>query len=212
MSNVDDILTYFTITYTVSTLFDTARSLNNTTRGVCIMNAITRFKKIDTVVPQNLTEANVAIRVVGDLQSQMNDLEATLAAQIKKLQVATNKKLGALSQEQNNAVSGLFTFADKYKQTFTVESKTIDCADGVFGWRMTPPSVGLAMTEREAIALLKASRKKRFVRIKESLDKEMLLAKRPTVAGITYDQHEEFFVKPKRITSRKKTFTRAVDK
>lgn len=176
------------------------------------MNAITRLKKIDTVVPQDLTEANIALGTIGNLQSQMNEVESDLTAEIKKLTAAADKKLAVLSQEQTNTVSGLFTFADKYKRAFTVESKTVDCADGVFGWRMTPPSVRLGITEAEAIAYLKANRKKRFVRIKESLDREKLLSKRPIVAGITYGQHEEFFAKPKNITSRKKTFTRAVDK
>ena len=47
---------------------------------------------------------------------------------------------------------------------------------------------------------------------KESLNKEKMLESRPSVAGVRYQQKEEFFVKPKKISTPTKTLTRTVDK
>jgi phage host-nuclease inhibitor protein Gam len=78
------------------------------------------------------------------------------------------------------------------------DKKSVEFSFGTFGWRWTPPKVELQkLTEEALIALLKKLKMKRFVRVKESLDKEALLKERPEISGVKYTQREEFFVEVK---------------
>ena len=69
---------------------------------------------------------------------------------------------------------------------------------GIFGWRMTPPAVSLHNV-KSVLEVLKRLNLKRFIRVKEEINKEAIL-KEPNIAkkvkGIFIRQDEEFFVKP----------------
>lgn len=176
------------------------------------MDTKNRFKKTQAELPVTISDAEEVVRQIGQLQFQINEIESKAKAQILIIQTEAKKALGDLINDQSNAVTALYAFATKNRNVLAPTAKTITCLAGTFGWRTNTPTVVLSLTEAQVIELLKKSRRKKYIRIKESLDKEQLLVDRPRVAGVRYEQKEEFFVKPKHIPKNTKTFTRVVDK
>lgn len=176
------------------------------------MDTKNRFKKTQARALTDINEANLVVAEIGHLQSKINEIEAKVKAQILALQTEAKKELDKLLQTQNNAVTTLFAFATKNRAVLTANSKTITCGAGVFGWRNNTPTVTLTLTEAQVIEFLNTPQYKKYLRIKETLDKEKMLKERPLVAGVRYEQREEFYVKPKNIPGRSPTLTRAIDK
>lgn len=175
------------------------------------MSTKTRFKKTETKTPTTMGEADIVVREIGNLQSQINEIEADAKAKMAVIKKTTDEKLKELFNNQDNAVTALFTYATKNRHLLATDSKTIKCLGGAFGWRNNTPAVDLSLLEAEVIEILKKSRRKRFVRLTPSLDKNKMLQDRPVVEGVRYVQTEEFFVKPKNISSPTKTMTRVTD-
>jgi phage host-nuclease inhibitor protein Gam len=88
--------------------------------------------------------------------------------------------------------------ANRDALTSNGKTKTVKLAAGEISWRMRPPSVavrGMAAVI-EALKKLKLSR---FIRTKEELDKEAVLADPDAVnaiKGISITQREDFVIKP----------------
>ncbi len=176
------------------------------------MDTKNRFKKTQAVVPTTIEEAGIVVREIGQLQFQINEIEAEVKNQITELQNQAKKAVVELMKNQANAVAALHAFATKNKLALAPTTKTIACQAGTFGWRTNTPTVALTLPETKIIELLIGCNLKQYIRIKESLDKEKMLKERPVVAGVTYQQREEFFVKPKSIPKKTKTVTSTVDK
>lgn len=135
-----------------------------------------------------------------------DDLEAKISA----LKDEAKKKVSELSKNRDTLTSALFAFAQARKAVLTFHSKTVVVASGLFGWRFTPPAVSTDDSDDVVIARLKRMGLKQFIRVKEELDREMLLAEKPSIRGVSYTQREEFFVVPN-TDGVKRTITVAID-
>ena len=151
------------------------------------------------VVPKDTIEANASLYTIGTLDREIKEIEAKLSSEIALLREVASKKTKALAEERKSRLAGLEEFASNNRTTLLLgDKKSVEFSFGTFGWRWTPPKVELQkLTEEALIALLKKLKMKRFVRIKESLDKEALLKERPEISGVKYTQREEFFVEVK---------------
>lgn len=160
-------------------------------------------QKVDAVqhwVPQDRDQVNEAIAEIGQLQRErtrietaMNDAMATIKAQHD----VAAKPLGERIVELTRGVH-LWCEANREKLTQGGKVKFHEFATGVVKWRLTPWSVGLSKVN-DVLALLKAKGLTQFVRSKEEVDKEALLAVRenaPAIKGVTFKQKEEFAVVP----------------
>jgi phage host-nuclease inhibitor protein Gam len=151
------------------------------------------------VVPKDTIEANASLYTIGTLDREIKEIEAKLSSEIALLREVASKKTKALAEERKSRLAGLEEFASNNRTTLLLgDKKSVEFSFGTFGWRWTPPKVELQkLTEEALIALLKKLKMKRFVRVKESLDKEALLKERPEISGVKYTQREEFFVEVK---------------
>ncbi len=157
-------------------------------------------KKVVIAVPKNVEEAADFLAQIGQEQRATN-----------KIQLALNNKVGQLTTKAmadsephqiklTELVEGLFAFAEAHREKLTDEGKckTVEVPTGTFGWRMTPPAVSLRDVE-EILKDLKKLKLKRFIRLKQEVNKEAML-KEPelaqTVKGVKISQREEFIAKP----------------
>lgn len=175
-------------------------------------DTIARIKKTDTQVPTSMSEASVLLGKLGKTQDSINKIEATLKEKIAKLKEDALKKLAPLIIDRDKQVNALFTFAHPRKEELTEKVKSIVLVTGIFGWRLTPPSVQSDMNDEEIIQLLKNTGNSKFVRIIEEVNRHLLLEEKPLIAGISYNQRDEFFVIPKQVRKKPKVLTHAIDK
>lgn len=168
------------------------------------MNAVTpksrthtRIKQNAMVVPQNLTEANRAVKAIGVEQRAIDAAVRACEAEIAKLKEKLEAKIAPHLEKRKVHFDGLFAYASVHKAELTVESKTVVLTAGKFLWRYTPPAV-LVEDDQKMIDKLKGLDLSDYVRTIEELDREALLRDRTTlkVAGLSFTQREEFVVVP----------------
>ncbi|NTV55451.1 MAG: hypothetical protein HGA16_03045 [Candidatus Moranbacteria bacterium] len=173
---------------------------------------VTRVKKTYTAVPETIESANLLLGKLGATQDAINEIERELKERIAELKVEALKNLRPLTTLRDRQVNALFTFANPRKAELTVDAKTIQLGMGKFGWRMTPRRVDTGLSDEELIAFFKRSNLVEYVRTKEEVDRQKLLADQPPILGVAYVQNDEFFVVPNQAAKKPKTFTKAIDR
>ena len=168
------------------------------------MSAQKKTKSVKTpaapVVPQNREEASSAIARIGMLQRErtriealMNDEMAATKARFEGQAEPYNLQIKALSE----GVS-IWCAANRQALTENGKVKTHAFAAGEVRWRVTPPKVVIKGVEAVMDALRRGGLGK-FIRTKEEISKEAILAEPEAVAavrGISIEQKEEFVVVP----------------
>jgi len=96
--------------------------------------------------------------------------------------------------------AGVQTWCEAHRDVLTKggKVKTAAFASGEVRWRMTPPSVAIRGVEA-TMDLLKRLGLARFIRTKEEVNKDAILAEPDAVTGvstISIKQHEEFVIEP----------------
>ncbi len=151
-------------------------------------------------VPQNREEVTQAILRIGLDQRERLRIEAAMNDEIAAVKTRYEAQAAPLNERivQLQAGVQIWCEANKAQLTNGGKVKTVNFGAGEVKWRMTPSSVALKKVE----ALLKALREQgltRFIRIKEEVNKEQILAEPEAVAGIagiTISQREEFVIEP----------------
>jgi phage host-nuclease inhibitor protein Gam len=151
-------------------------------------------------VPQTLAEVNRDIAAIGIAQRERDriraDMNDALAAQ-REMWEAQARPYADQIKELTSGVQ-LYCEANRSNLTQNGKVKTAKLASGEVSWRTRPPSVTVRGAEL-VIEALKTLGLARFVRIKEEVNKEAILAE-PEVAqqvrGVTISQGEDFVVKP----------------
>jgi phage host-nuclease inhibitor protein Gam len=152
-------------------------------------------------VPQSLDEAAGVVRAIGDLNRNVARLEADMNDELAKVKERYEALAEPLRAAATGKTEGLKMWAEANRSALTGgdKSKTIDLGTGLVKWRLRPPSVRLSRME-EIIARLKMLGLTRFVRVKEEVNKEALLAEPEiagTVAGVSIGSPgEDFIVEP----------------
>ncbi len=149
-------------------------------------------------VPASLAEANTSLFRVGAIDRSVSAIENGLSEAIARLREEAEAGSAPLLSERDDLATGLKLFAEANRATLLEnDRKSVRISAGVFGWRWTPTKVqflrGGAKKVLEAIKELKL---KKYLRVKESVDKEALLKDRPEIPGVKYVQSEEFFFEP----------------
>lgn len=151
-------------------------------------------------VPQSKDECRGHIRRIGDHQRERDRIQTRLNDAVAKLQ----EKFGALATPHNEQIAelskGVQAWAEAHRDELTSggKKKTVDLGTGEILWRITPPSVRI-LNATGVIQALKDLALGRFVRTKEEVNREAILAEPEAVEhikGITVSQREEFIIKP----------------
>lgn len=151
-------------------------------------------------VPQTRDEVADAIAKIGDhtrsrarIETAMNDELAVVKRRFEEQAEPHNMAIGAL-------IVGVQTWCEANRVALTDggKVKTAAFASGEVRWRNTPPSVAIRSMENVLKELLKRGLE-RFVRTKEEVNKEAILAEPEAVKGvpgISIKSTEEFVVVP----------------
>lgn len=152
------------------------------------------------VVPQSREEVAEAIAQIGQHTRTRARIEAAMGDEL----AAVRQRFEEQAEPHLVAISALLTGvqtwceANRVSLTDGGKTKTGQFTSGAVWWRNTPPSVAIRSVE----TVLKALRERglgRFVRMKEEVNKEAILAEPEAVKdvwGIRVHSTEEFVVVP----------------
>ena len=157
-----------------------------------------KSKALVVQAPQSSDEVVEHIRIIGDLTRQRTRLAATMNDGIAVLQEQYALEADPINQRIEALQAGVHVWceANRAKITNNNKVKFADFVTGTVKWRAKPPSVGLRKIEA-VIEALKANGLKRFIRTKEEVNKDAILAEPRAVtgiAGITINSGDEEFV------------------
>lgn len=151
-------------------------------------------------VPQSRDEVNAAIRDIGiaqrerdRIQAEMNDILADIKERYEAQAQPHKEQIEALSD-------GVHTWCEANRDQLTQNGKVkyANLPAGEIKWRTRPPRVSI----RAAEAVLDTLRRlglTRFIRSKEEVNKEAMLAEPEAVsgiAGVKIEQGEDFVIVP----------------
>lgn len=151
-------------------------------------------------VPQSVQEVNNSIVEIGQRQRDRDRIESDMNAALAATRKEFEDQARPHAERIKDLAQGVQTYCEAHRDELTKggKTKTAKLASGEVSWRMRPPSVmvrGMAAVV-EALKKLKLSR---YIRTKEELDKEAVLADPDgveAIKGITVSQREDFVIKP----------------
>jgi phage host-nuclease inhibitor protein Gam len=128
--------------------------------------------------------------------------EKTKVEEIRRALEPQRRKLEGELQE---LVLGLLKYATQHRERLTEggKVKTVIWPAGKLQWRLTPRSVRLSDVAK-VLAELKKRRLTRYIRVKEEIDRNALLAEEEIasrIPGVEFVQYEQFIVQPEGVTS-----------
>jgi phage host-nuclease inhibitor protein Gam len=152
-------------------------------------------------VPTDRDQVNEAIAEMGTLQRERVRIEAAMNDKL----AAVKARYEALAKPKGDRINelglGVKLWCEANRATLTKDGrvKFHEFATGVVKWRLTPWAVSLKNVA-EVLALIKAKGLTQYIRTKEEIDKEALLADRETlgdsIKGVRIGQKEEFSIEP----------------
>lgn len=159
-----------------------------------------KVQAADYDVPQTQQEVNDAIVEIGTRQRERDRIQTAMNAALAVTREKYETQAAPHGERIKALLSGVQTYCEAHRDELTKggKTKTAKLAAGEVSWRMRPPSVVV----RGMVAVVDALKRLdlgRFIRTKEELDKEAVLADPEGVSaikGISIAQHEDFVVKP----------------
>lgn len=151
-------------------------------------------------VPDSLEQADKWVARIGEITRQIGSERASFenAATILRQEMA--EAVEPLQAELSERLEGLAYWAEVNRQKLTNsgQTKTVKLPSGELRWRKTPPKVNLRSVAKILVELKKRGLH-RFIRTKEEINKEAMLAElavAEAVPGVTISSIEEFIIKP----------------
>ncbi|MEY2688420.1 MAG: hypothetical protein RL375_2618 [Pseudomonadota bacterium] len=159
-------------------------------------------KKVKTAaaqqVPQNRDECAAQIRQLGDVQREIDRQTTAMNDEIAVITQKHQPELARLNELAAGHSAAIKTWCEANRKTLTDgdKVKTVNLVTGEVSWKKNPPSVTVRGVEA-VLEALKRLRLKQFIRIKEEVNKEAILAddkkKWRNVTGITVNTDAETF-------------------
>lgn len=151
-------------------------------------------------VPQSRDEVNEAIARIGLLQRERERIQADMNDELAKVRLRFEELATPLNEQIMGLTQGVHTWCEAHRLELTRSGKTkfYDFAAGEIKWRLRPPRVSLQSAEN-VLETLKRLGLTRFIRVKEQLNKEAMLAEPEVVsgvAGVKIEQSEDFVIVP----------------
>ena len=163
---------------------------------------VTRLKTdaVAVPVPQTKEEVIEAIAEIGRQQRERTRIEAAMNDDLAKVREAWERQAAPHLENIRALTTGVQLWCETHRAALTQDGKVkfAHLASGDVKWRMTPPKVVIRAVD-VVLDYLKQAALDRFIRLKEEVNKEAILAEPEAVAhikGITVTQKEEFIVIP----------------
>jgi len=150
-------------------------------------------------VAANRDQADEVVRTIGELQRKRETLQTAMNAEIARVKAAYETDAAPVNAAIKELSHGVQVWAEANRADLTKSgSKTVKLGNGELRWRTRPPSV----TVRAAGIVIEALKRlglTRFLRVKEEINKEAILAEPDAVRdvrGISISQGEDFVIVP----------------
>ena len=160
-----------------------------------------KTKALVTQAPQSREQVIEHIRSIGDLTRQRTRLAATMNDGIAALQEQYAQEADPINERIEALQAGVHVWCEANRAALTDNGKVkyADFVTGTVKWRAGRESVGLRKVEA-IIEALKRHGLQRFIRVKEEVNKDAILADKQAVAGIAGITincgDEEFVIEP----------------
>lgn len=139
--------------------------------------------KAQAYAAQTRDVVQMDIKLMGDLQRERSRLGADLNDAIAELTQAAAPRIDALNELCTALQQGVQTWCEAHREELCGKGKSANLVTGEVQWRQRPPSV--RVTGQDAVlAYLKAQGLSKFIRVREEVNKEMLLAEVEQARGI----------------------------
>lgn len=151
-----------------------------------------------SLVPTSLAEANSLLFTLGEKERALTAITEALEAKVAALRAAADEAAAPLEADMKRITSSLKAYATAHREALLpAGKKSFTIPAGEIGWRTTPGKVtfGKGGEEKAKETILKLGLAE-YLREVITVDKEALLKDRPKIAGISYTQTEQFYVKP----------------
>ena len=162
----------------------------------------TRIKQEATAfpVPQSRDQVVEAIAEIGRRQRERERIQAAMNDQLAAIRQQFEEQARPHALALRELSAGVHTWCEANRDALTQggKVKTANLASGEVRWRVRPPSVGVKALDN-VLAALRQLGLARFIRTKEELNKEAILAEPDAVQhvkGLTISQKEDFVVVP----------------
>lgn len=155
---------------------------------------------LDHAVPQSRDDVVDAIAQIGEAQRERDRIQADMNDALAALREQYETRARPFAERITELARGVQTYCEAHRDELTNAGKvkTHAFSSGEVRWRMRPPSVVIRAAD-VVIDTLKTLGLGRFVRTKDEINKEAILADADAVAGIkgvTITQKEDFVVVP----------------
>ena len=151
-------------------------------------------------VMQSRDEVITAVAQIGELVRERTRIEAAMNDELAVVKARFETEAQPHGERITALTIGVQTWCEAHRSDLTQggKTKTVQLPTGEVKWRVTPPSVSIKGTEA-VLQLLRNKQLVQFIRAKEEVNKEAILADPKAVAGIagiTINQKEEFVIEP----------------
>lgn len=138
-----------------------------------------------TWIPQSQDEVAAAIRQVGDTSRELVRETADMNDKIADITQSHQPKIDALKERLQSLQDGIQVWCEANRDRLTGggKVKTANLVTGNVMWRQRPPSVRIR-GEETVLETLRKLQLGRFIREKEEVNKEAILAEPKAVSGI----------------------------
>lgn len=161
----------------------------------------TRTRGVNLPVPQNRDDAADAVRMIGERNRELARIEADMNDRLALIKQEAEALAAPLRDDVLALTEGLKVFAEANRDGLTNGGKVkfADLGTGKISWRLRPAKVTVRGLEAVIDACKKLGKHK-FLRVKEEINKEAVLAspdEARMIAGISIgSEGEDFIVEP----------------
>jgi phage host-nuclease inhibitor protein Gam len=151
-------------------------------------------------VPQDRNQVIDAIAEIGRRQRERARIQAAMNDEIAAIKQRHEEAARPHGEAIERLADGVHLWCEAHRAELTNQgkTKTANLASGEVRWRKRPPSVSARGLEK-ILQTLKDLKLTRFIRTKEELDKEAVLAEPEAVThikGLSIKQGEDFVIVP----------------
>lgn len=164
--------------------------------------AKTKTRGANLPVPQNRDEAASAVARIGEIGRELARREADMNDALARIKEQCEAAAEPLRQECDGLTEGLKTWAEANRAELTNGNrvKFALLGTGKILWRLRPPRISAPKDQGGVIETLRRLGLSRFIRTKEEVNREAMLAEPDvarTVTGIRIgSEGEDFVVEP----------------
>lgn len=151
-------------------------------------------------IPQSREDCTDYIARIGRAQRERERIQAAMNDELSAIRTRYEEQARPHAETIKALSQGVQIWCDANREALTLgnKTKTANLASGEVRWRLRPPKVVIRGLDA-VMSALKDMRLERFIRVKEEVNKEAILADPEAlkhIKGVSIDQGEDFVIIP----------------